>query len=156
MKNKKLYIAYGSNINLEQMARRCPTTDVVATGMLQNYRLQFNGVATIEPEKDAQTPVLIWTINPSDEKSLDVYEGYPSFYRKEMFELDIEGEQYEGMAYIMNGGLEHTPSQTYYNCILDGYTANGLDTSFLEEALERANEATIDEEPEENEQMTFE
>ena len=33
MKNSKskLYIAYGSNLNLEQMKRRCPTAEVVGT-----------------------------------------------------------------------------------------------------------------------------
>ena len=29
MKNKQLYIAYGSNINLEQMKYRCPHSKVV-------------------------------------------------------------------------------------------------------------------------------
>ena len=29
MKKKQLYIAYGSNINLEQMAFRCPHSSVV-------------------------------------------------------------------------------------------------------------------------------
>lgn len=43
MKNKKekLYIAYGSNLNLEQMAHRCPTAQVVGASMLKNWRLMF-------------------------------------------------------------------------------------------------------------------
>ena len=31
MKNKQLYIAYGSNINLQQMAYRCPHSRVAGT-----------------------------------------------------------------------------------------------------------------------------
>ena len=38
---KKLYAAYGSNINLEQMAYRCPHSTVAGTAMLKGYELQF-------------------------------------------------------------------------------------------------------------------
>ena len=51
---KKLYIAYGSNLNLPQMAKRCPTAKVVGTSEIKDYALVFRGgghgaVATIEP-----------------------------------------------------------------------------------------------------------
>ena len=39
----KYYIAYGSNLNLEQIARRCPTAKVVGSTTLKNYRLMFRG-----------------------------------------------------------------------------------------------------------------
>jgi len=49
----RLYIAYGSNLNLEQMKRRCPTAEVVGAVELKNWRLWFRrgnhgAVATIE------------------------------------------------------------------------------------------------------------
>ena len=40
MKNK-LYIAYGSNLNLPQMANRCPTAEVVGTSEVKGYELLF-------------------------------------------------------------------------------------------------------------------
>lgn len=67
---KKLYIAYGSNINLEQMAHRCPSSRVVGTAMIPDYELQFRNVATIVPRPGAQVPVLLWEIPPRDEKIL--------------------------------------------------------------------------------------
>ena len=36
MDKKILYAAYGSNINLEQMAYRCPNSTVAGTAMLEN------------------------------------------------------------------------------------------------------------------------
>jgi len=45
--NDRLYIAYGSNLNLKQMAHRCPTAKVVGTAMLHNWRLAFYSVATV-------------------------------------------------------------------------------------------------------------
>lgn len=36
------YIAYGSNMNLAQMARRCPGARVVGMGLLRGWKLTFN------------------------------------------------------------------------------------------------------------------
>ena len=141
MSKEKLYIAYGSNINLEQMAHRCPTAEKVGTAMLSGYELQFKGVATIAKNKETQTPVLAWRLKPQDEKSLDIYEGYPNFYRKETIELEIDGENQEAMVYIMNGdGPLQIPSDGYYTSILRGYEANDMDTEYLNTALEQAIE----------------
>ena len=40
---QRLYIAYGSNLNLEQMAFRCPTAKVVGKSELKDYELLFRG-----------------------------------------------------------------------------------------------------------------
>ena len=79
------YIAYGSNLNRGQMALRCPDAKVVGTGEIKDYELLFRGnrngaVATVEPKKGESVPVLIWEIEPEDERNLDIYEGYPSIY----------------------------------------------------------------------------
>ena len=91
MKYKRLYIAYGSNINLEQMAYRCPNSKVVGTRMIPDYELEFRGVATIVPKEGAEVPVLLWEIDQRDELSLDRYEGFPRMYRKELFEVEVDG-----------------------------------------------------------------
>lgn len=102
MEYKRLYIAYGSNINLEQMAHRCPNSKVVSTEMMQGYELEFRGVATIVPNEKSEVPVLIWEIDGRDEHSLDRYEGFPNLYRKELFDIEVNGEKKECMAYLMN------------------------------------------------------
>ena len=68
---EKLYIAYGSNLDQRQMARRCPTAEVVCSGMLYGHELlfrgsQFGAVATVVPKPGACVPVLVWKIKPSD------------------------------------------------------------------------------------------
>ena len=40
---ERLYFAYGSNINLEQMAIRCPAAQVVGPAVLDGYELLFRG-----------------------------------------------------------------------------------------------------------------
>ena len=54
MTKNRLYIAYGSNLHLPQMAFRCPTAKVVGASEVKGYELLFRGgsrgaVATIEP-----------------------------------------------------------------------------------------------------------
>ena len=43
MEKRKKYIAYGSNLNLEQMARRCPTAKVIGAGEIRDHELLFRG-----------------------------------------------------------------------------------------------------------------
>lgn len=82
MAEGKLYFAYGSNINLDQMAQRCPDAQVVGPVTLENYELLFRGnlrgagVATIAPREGSTVHGLLWNITPECERSLDYYEGY--------------------------------------------------------------------------------
>lgn len=134
---KRLYVAYGSNLNLKQMARRCPTAKVYGIGMIKDYQLTFRGVATIEPDKGKAVPVAVWEIKPRDEQSLDRYEGYPSFYRKEDIQVEMaDGQTITAMVYIMNRGQAEFPTTGYFNTIAEGYADCGLDSSYLKEALD--------------------
>lgn len=129
---RRLYIAYGSNMNIEQMKLRCPTAKVVGTAFLRNWQLVFRSVASIERQLGRKVPVLVWEIQPEDEKALDRYEGYPNLYRKETLRITVNKKQVTVMVYIMND--EHTispPSQFYYNTILEGYKSAGFDDTVL-------------------------
>lgn len=81
---KKLYVAYGSNLNIAQMALRCPTAHIYGTGLLNNWELIYRGsmtgsYATIRRRKGSAVPVVVWSIMENDEKSLDIYEGYGKY-----------------------------------------------------------------------------
>ena len=43
---KKYYIAYGSNLNVQQMKFRCPGAKVVGTSVIRNYELLYKGSKT--------------------------------------------------------------------------------------------------------------
>lgn len=135
---KRLYIAYGSNLSVEQMARRCPTATIVGTAILDGWRLLFNGPASIERKEGYQVPVLIWDIKPNDERSLDRYEGYPSYYRKEMLEIELNGATEQAMVYIMNTNGESEPGDYYYKVLEDGYKKFGFNLEILQKALQES------------------
>ena len=82
-----LYVAYGSNLNVQQMSYRCPRATVAFTGYLINWKLLYRGsrtgsYATVKRQKGSRVPVAVWNIDNKNEKALDLYEGYPRFYRK--------------------------------------------------------------------------
>lgn len=141
-----IYIAYGSNLNLPQMAFRCPTAEVVGTSELKDYELLFRGgrrgaVATVEPKEGSSVPVLLWKIKPKDEEALDRYEGYPRLYDKQMMEVELEGRTVSAMVYVMTPGHEFgIPSDYYANVIWEGYETAGFDTQILEDAINHAHE----------------
>lgn len=137
---KRYYIAYGSNLSESQMAYRCPTAKVVGTSILNDWRLLFDGPASIEKYEGYKVPILIWEIQPEDEKSLDRYEGYPSYYRKEMLDVEANGKTINAMVYIMNTNKEHIPSDYYYRVLEQGYERFGFDKNILEQALLESKE----------------
>ncbi len=143
MADGTLYFAYGSNINLDQMAYRCPDAQVMGPVTLKDYELLFRrgGFATIAPKEGAAVPGLLWSITPVCERSLDRYEGYPRFYDKRMVTVrDGEGRSLSVMAYIMDERFREPmlPSTTYYNGILEGYQQNGLPVAELKRAWDHA------------------
>lgn len=147
----RLYIAYGSNLNLPQMAFRCPTAEVAGTAELKDYELLFRGgrrgaVATVEPKEGSTVPVLLWKIKPKDEEALDRYEGYPHLYEKQMMEVELDGKTVSAMVYIMTPGREFgIPSDYYADVIWEGYESAGFDTRILEAAINRAYDLALHE-----------
>ena len=50
--SRKEYFAYGSNLNFEQMAYRCPEATAVGIAKLDGYELAFRrGYLTIFPKR---------------------------------------------------------------------------------------------------------
>ena len=122
------YFAYGSNLNMQQMASRTPFATSEGQMYIDNWRLVFRGVADIEPHQGSRLAVGLWKITKPDEDALDIYEGYPDMYRKE----NILGM----MTYRMNSNRIMPPSKIYFDTILEGYRDFGLDTDLLYDALD--------------------
>lgn len=128
----KYYVAYGSNLNKRQMKYRCPNSTPVCAGELRGYELLFRGsktgsYATVEPKEGSVVPVGLWKISPKDEKSLDRYEGYPSFYYKKDVVVHAECGPIKAMVYIMHEDRPiGQPTEHYIEVCLDGYDDFGL------------------------------
>lgn len=145
----KTYVAYGSNMDLRQMAWRCPEAVLLGKGTIHGYRLLFKGsmtgcYATIEPCEGGEVPVLLWEIGQRDEKNLDHYEGFPTFYQKRDIEVATEREKVTGMAYVMDATATcGEPGEWYYGVLECAYERFGFDKAILAKALDDSLEAEI-------------
>ena len=130
-----LYFAYGSNLNHFQMKRRCKDSLFLKKMNLKDFKLTFRSkyrAADIEKNKDSLVPGGLFEISKSDEKKLDVYEDYPTLYKKHYF-------YYYGkkvMTYTMNKKTPFRyPTERYLNIVKQGYKDCKLNLKFLRKAL---------------------
>ena len=139
-----IYVAYGSNMVESQMAIRCPEAKLIGTGSISGARLEFYLHATVEKTGDNRNrvPVAVWEINDRDERSLDRYEGYPSYYGKERWMVHMtDGSEIDGMIYLMKMIRKSPPHEQYYAGIANAYRKFGLGSQIktvLKPALERS------------------
>ena len=127
------YFAYGSNLHHLQMKRRCKDSSFLKTINLRGFRLTFRNLyADIEPKKNSIVVGALFEISKSDEKKLDVYEDYPTVYKKYYF-------YYYGkkvMTYTMVKKTSFTfPTERYLNIIKHGYKDCKLDNKYLTKVL---------------------
>lgn len=144
--NKRYYVAYGSNLNIKQMRRRCPGARIIGTSFIDDYELLFKGsktgaYLTIEKKVGEKVPVAIWSITKKDEEMLDCYEGFPTFYYKKEMQLPIKGirtgtiRNRDCFVYIMHEDRSiGIPSLAYVSVCLEGYISFGFDEHYLAEA----------------------
>ena len=147
----RYYIAYGSNLSIEQMKVRTPDAVIVGTSVLEDWRLVFRRYATIKKCEGFQVPVLVWKISEQDEKNLDVYEGYPKFYTKKELKITVKSlngddlGKLTAMVYIMTKeaaearNAQPLPSPLYCSVIANGYYAFHFDLSVLSYVLKEAH-----------------
>lgn len=145
---KRYYLAYGSNLNIEQMRYRCPDAKIVGTAVIKDYRLMFKGsqtgsYLTIEPEDGMEVPVAVWEVTPSDEARLDRYEGFPNFYYKKEMTLEVKGirsgrcRSRKAFVYIMHEDRKlGVPSHYYIETCREGYADFGFDENILADAYD--------------------
>ena len=131
-----LYFAYGSNLHHLQMKRRCPNCQFIKKIILHNYDLTFRskyGAADIEKKDGKKVYGALYIISKSAEKKLDIYEEYPTLYKKMFF-------KYQGkkvMTYIMPKKTKLVPPTTrYLNIIKQGYKDCKLNLKSLNAALQ--------------------
>ena len=130
-----LYFAYGSNLHHFQMKRRCKDSFFLKKINLIDFKLTFRSkhrAADIEPKKNSIVPGALYEISKSDEKKLDIYEDFPTLYKKYYFYYYKK----KVMTYMMAKKTPFTfPTERYLNIVKRGYKDCKLDIKFLKKAL---------------------
>ena len=131
------YFAYGSNLHHLQMKKRCPNCRFIKKIILHNYSLTFRskyGAADIEKKMGKKVYGALYLISKIAEKKLDVYEEYPTLYKKMFFKYGNK----KVMTYIMLKKTKLVPPTTrYLNVIKQGYKDCKLNIKSLNDSLSR-------------------
>ena len=137
---KRYYIAYGSNLNVQQMRMRCPSARIIGTSVLEDHKLLFKGSKTGSYLTVEKKP-------GSSEKTLDRYEGFPNFYYKKELTLPVKGirtgkiRKRRVFVYIMYENRPiGIPSISYMQTCIQGYDDFGFDWAGLLDAYLKCGE----------------
>lgn len=132
-----LYFAYGSNLDEDQMLRRCPEAELVGPAMLPNHVLCFAGfspawrgaVASVKRLDGWRTDGLLYSLNPLDLMRLDAYEGHPTVYgRHRRIVITERGHRVHAQVYLhRNLADPNPPGPAYFNVIRRAYRRHGFD-----------------------------
>lgn len=145
-----LVFAFGSNLDLQQMQRRCGVVDVVGVALLPGHRLAFGGysrtwggaVATVVPARGGLVPGVLYRLDREALGLLDAHEGAPHAYRREQVRVFAATRRWrKADAYLLNGADGGRPSRAYLDTIGRAYRAWGFTAKIFTRPLERAAKA---------------
>jgi len=156
-----IVFAFGSNLSIEQMGKRCRSTRFIARARLHRSELAFAGyssgwngaVATIVSQANGVTFGAIYKVSQRDLATLDRFEGVPYAYTRETRKVRLDnGKQLRAQAYVLRRPLG-IPSTSYVAVIAAAYVRLGYSTKSIGEAIIRSNDPDWDPDREHFERM---
>jgi gamma-glutamylcyclotransferase (GGCT)/AIG2-like uncharacterized protein YtfP len=141
--NRKYYLAYGMNTNLDSMKVRCPDAITLGVVLLEDHALNFKYFCDAEHKLGKSMECALWSITDKCEQSLDRLEGYPDFYLKKEVNVTYLNKTIQAMIYFMP---EHNeldfPSEHYFNMVCEGYEQHNMNLDSIYAALKNVVKET--------------
>jgi hypothetical protein len=124
-----LYFAYGSNMNVEAMARRCPRSKPIGLARLERHRLAImrEGWLTAVRAPRAAVHGVLWDLALADVPALDRYEGLPKgLYAKTVQLVAVAGGAKWAIVYFGANAGPGAPKPEYLAAVIVAARAWGL------------------------------
>lgn len=134
---KLLYFAYGSNMSIRQMDRRCPGASAIGAARLDEhaFRINIRTYATVVPSPGESVLGVVWELTPAHESALDRYEGIAEnlYYRERQTVTFLEdGQQRECLVYIATHDDIGRPRRPYIAGILEAANHWRFDAAYVD------------------------
>jgi gamma-glutamylcyclotransferase len=140
-----MYIfSYGSNMHLNRIRQRVPSTTTVCSAFIRGYTMQCNKVSVDGSAKctlrhtdraDSITWGVIYTIDQGEKPQLDIAEGLGAGYHEKFLKfINISGQQFTAQVYIANDQfLDDTlqPYDWYKQYVLVGARQHRLPPKYI-------------------------
>lgn len=139
----ELVFAYGSNLSIAQMARRCPSWEYVARAELPGQELAFGGystrwggaVATFAEAPRRRVRGIVYSVRAHDLVRLDAFEGVPRVYERLRVRVLVDGLILPVHTYrLASVDCSGVPSEAYLAVIASAYRDWGFDRRHLRRA----------------------
>ena len=122
------YFAYGSNLSLAQMGRRCPDHQIIGKAVATGWKLEFplysknwnSGVANIVNCNQSVAEGVVYALSPEEEYIMD---GYEIGYTKGKIDVQLStGQWINAMSYFAIPCKKgpYPPNEQYLNTMLAG------------------------------------
>ncbi len=133
------YFAYGSNMDSKRMVKRGVEFFERKRGILHGFKLAFNKISSNNPQegfanivecKNSAVEGIIYKINQQSLNKLDMYEGYPEHYIRNIVDIETDSDTVEAIVYAANPKKideNLLPKEEYLNYLLGGcdYLSDG-------------------------------
>jgi len=135
----RAYFAYGSNMDVDQMADRCPSAEIVGVCRLDGHRFLINsrGVATLIPDAAGYALGILWDLPPEDEQYLDEYEGVPTYYQKHLVTVEAGREAIQALIYQATDETPGRSRRGYMEGIVAAARQHGFDEKYVAELIRK-------------------
>ena len=142
------YFAYGSNLDPEQMAERCPSAAFLHRALLPEFELAFTrwstrrrcGVADVVPSPGGRVWGVVYAMSEDDGRLLDGFEGFvpgrtANWYARVERTVAIDGDPHRPLAVVTYEVVERAPepfapSDDYLRHLVRGAAHWGLPDAY--------------------------
>jgi len=135
----RLYFAYGSNMDEDQMHERCPSAEKVGVAVLRDHRLVFNrrgsyrdgGVASVVPESGQRVYGVVWRIGAAEFERLDETEDATAYRRRIVATYGLDGSVWRTQLYQAIPEGEFPPDDAYVELLITAAEKAGLPPEYV-------------------------
>jgi len=140
----QLYFAYGSNLSLKQIVKRCQTSKPYTNAKLLDHALVFHmfsetvdgGAAGLETCEESIVEGVVYEMSDDDLLLMDGFESVDvgCYTRKKITVICPDGTELECWTYFSNGqiGADYPPSSQYLGRILTGAKEHALSPAYIQ------------------------
>lgn len=132
-----LHFAYGSNMDADQMDKRCVDHVFVGPARLDEYRffITARGYATVVPAVGGVVRGVLWRLSGDDERALDRYEGVAQglYTRMRLSVTRVDNSRVEALVYVATSREPGTPKKGYLEQIVASAIARGLPREYIDQ-----------------------
>jgi gamma-glutamylcyclotransferase (GGCT)/AIG2-like uncharacterized protein YtfP len=123
-----LYFAYGANMDMDGMSRRCPSSKPLGLARLPRHRwiISGDGYANVVRDPRREVQGMLWDLALSDVPTLDRFEDVPRLYRKVLQPVISDKGIRRALVYVGRSGEPGRPRPGYLDLVISAAQSAGL------------------------------